>query len=375
MYIPIMILWYCIAFLISTIENGKNLGEAMIYIEALVFVYWYSGKISLLGRDMEIYENMRTEKNPLYVQGHFRKKFKSHTMDTFFQDLKVFYFSQIQAIIQILLLLIWGISSFFTYKWNDAIWIIGAWCIGTGVIQLIAGQYYRRILLSPAKKSLHSGIKWNLFTNPGIAKATPVVPLGYGFDSFWEVAEHLGKNLKETGYKFQDKKHISDDGKVWFYTNKTEKYLKVFVLVKVNQLEKKQCKELDDVTEAFLNENLGKKKEDFSYSVRCICLVCAEQISLPYRNFVMNAVHQRRRLYYLPAGICFEEGEFEIAEIEMDQLRGVPHEQYESMREEFLSLVDYEQKLSFSGHLKRFKKMKSHAKAQGAGKDVWKRYE
>lgn len=48
MYIPIMILWYCIAFLISTIENGKNLGEAMIYIEALVFVYWYSGKISLL---------------------------------------------------------------------------------------------------------------------------------------------------------------------------------------------------------------------------------------------------------------------------------------------------------------------------------------
>ena len=77
----------------------------------------------------------------------------------------------------------------------------------------------------------------------------------------------------------------------------------------------------------------------------------------------------------MPAGTCFEEGEFEIAEIEMDQLRGVPHEQYESMREEFLSLVDYEQKLSFSGHLKRFKKMKSHAKAQGAGKDVWKRYE
>lgn len=67
----------------------------------------------------------------------------------------------------------------------------------------------------------------------------------------------------------------------------------------------------------------------------------------------------------MPAGICFEEGEFEIAEIEMDQLRGVPHEQYESMREEFLSLVDYEQQLSFSGHLAQFRKMKdSHIRRE-----------
>ena len=102
-----------------------------------------------------------------------------------------------------------------------------------------------------------------------------MVPLGYGFDSFGEVAEHLGKNLKETGYKLQDKKHISDDGKVWFYTNKTEKYLKVFVLIKVNQLKKEQCKELDYVTETFLNEILGEEKRRFfifcTMYLSCMC--------------------------------------------------------------------------------------------------------
>lgn len=365
MFTPLSLLWFCIAILLSTTVKGKSLGTAMFYIGGLIGIYWFPNKGSVMGADVEKYEDMRSDKNPLYVRGHFRRKIKSQKIDSFFADLKIFYISQIQAIIQSLLLLIWGVSGFFSSKWHDAIWIIGAWCIITAVNYMIFGQYYRKILYSSGRISQYFGVTWKLFTNPGTTKSTPDVSLEYGFNSFQELVKHLEINLKESDYKLKRKEQISDGGKIWFYTNKTERYMNVFILIKVNKLEKIQCKELDDMTEDFLNGSMGKRINDLRYFVRCIYLVCAEHASQAYRELVMTAVHQNRRLYYLPTGICLEEGEFEIAEIEMNQMTGKAYREYENMQNEFLKLVDYEYPETFSRRLKRFKKMKEkHKKEQ-----------
>lgn len=250
---------------------------------------------------------------------------------------KALYLCEIHAIIQIIVIWIYGISSI----WNGENFIIQRylvlWMLGGAVINIIVALYYEHIIKKSLKgEKLQRGIKslafleWSpFFTLSNDAMLATHIPMA-GTDikkvkqSFCEVCE-------KKGYVLFKEYHQEKFDSISFFVKKQHGMVKLFAVIQREIIDYSTAVVLNQMLERLLEEYFGTKCPITRiFFIFCECInedmytkVNIETKQLPWRYLL--------RTYY-----SFEKQEFIISR----QKSKFGRKQYEQMYREFLEMIE-----------------------------------
>lgn len=269
-----------------------------ILIMITIFItYWQNIKGKMMGgrriwlSDYEKYE----EENPLFSRGMFRKINEMRDV-SFFSHLKLRFYCQLQAIGQIICLILMSVFP------NNRIVkyicpFIYIWCILLLIAYFIIIVYYEYLFEKP--------YKWYPFCNLGLNKI-PAHTISCEFKSFVSLNDFLIKLLKEQGYHLGKSVKWHDEDLANIYVRENLNSIEIFEVISVKELNKDHISYLNESFMNYIemNQNLKKQKKKAFYST---FLLCVDIPSQEFKNIMNIEVWQSKNKYRFLVGIIFQE--------------------------------------------------------------------
>lgn len=314
-----------IALRINRGIGGKYIRESMCecYIEILILVklYWFRGRNpeanNELGNLSEITNRIGVrldDSNPLYRMGML-KKYKSRKLRM--SCFRFFYALQIQAMLQIVLLIVWMLIDYIKQNWMLAslnYWIFKgvfqSWIL-SGILAFFAVDFfYHHILQRERKQIFKQLLEENLFEKTKMKQVDEII-----FDEI----EKLPKKMEEKFGKFyqelrmDSKNKENEDTKIQIFEDR-ENY-KTQILIQSNitfwnidEIERLQKK----IKEAV---RLGIKKQELPIVFPCLtCVIYVEHMSDSFIKFMKEIKLYRDGFAILLAGVALDEKKVYIPE-------------------------------------------------------------
>lgn len=309
----------CISYLKwKVLQLLKDMGEicmvefrlsfALIITLLLINFFPKTNRMEINSYDSE----KRNEINPLYKKRERFRKNRNHKRGSIFTaELKLDYYCQVIAVIQIILLSVFSLYSDNVISKIEI--ILFGWCVLHIFITILVGVYYDMIFGSAYKRTPWTD--WNPFEYTGNVRTVPLRKIS-PFKGIDEINEHISSVGQELGYQIVHLKKIAEEKKICFWVKREKHCIKIFETIRLTTLENEDIKVLNEIFEKVLEQVLKGEKQ--SIRVYFTFFFVVDEETRAFRNIINKEVIQGIRRYRLPAGMTMDDGMIQIASIEND---------------------------------------------------------
>lgn len=290
----------------------------MIHFGIIIFIlaaYWFP-RIGPLGRSMREIDGSGRELrndalNPLLDRGYLRKNRKKSNGISLMWDIRGLYWCQIQAIIQIIVIIFLELSlgdqKGYVY---EVIWkILAVWILTGIIIYYCIGYYYISAIRKNYKEETDIKKKWKPFQRYEELQ-TYAETMNYQED-FAKVQNKVSVYFRKKGNTEKISETIHADGLFQAYITKTGSRVEIFALIKTEILSDTVIEELNEIYQKKIQNKL---KGNIAMSpVFFVYLICVQKASQEFKSLIGNEIIQKKDKYCLPTGIVFDEKKLYIA--------------------------------------------------------------
>lgn len=278
-------------------------------------------------------------RNPLYLQGYFRKKCYDGEKILRLAGIKGIFWHQVYTIIQVSVFVLYGIYCLvIDGKHHRVIEIIFVfWLLLSQVSIGIIADYYKKIIKESLPEKRQDKKKWCPFTYEDYGKQFKTTPKEYPY--LYRESSDLEPLFEGTGLRrdeeFAVRKKIGNHGWMRMYAEyDTNNLIKMYALVSVPELNENNVDELNETFQRILETFiLG---DDIMKIWQLIFLINVKKETEIFHNILSNSIFQREGLYRLPVGIS-EERKCVYIPTQSDSF-GIYR--YEMMKKEVLKLLE-----------------------------------
>ena len=302
-----------------------------------------AGKIKERGQRYE-WADFLDERNPLFVQGHFRKNVSKKTIRS---KLKGNYYCEC------VLLLLYVISALYRLYCVYILyplgrmsvpaidWILGMLFIVAEVAWFFFYFYYQRCYRSAFRYTEGRNGIWQPFSNIVTYSHWHMDHdiMKHYYVAYEKMLSVLEKNCVIRNYCFCCSEVLQEEAiHTSFWMKKLQKEIKIFQVAHIEQYSEENMQLLNDVFAKFWKKYMGDKYSETEISV--IYVICIDEYNTLFRKRIMNiySVVQGKKRYRLPAFLVYSERSLLYIPDNYSRFRG--KEKYDENLRELYQLLE-----------------------------------
>lgn len=260
------------------------------------------------GLDVGLYPDSR---NPLYLQGFFRKYSWENPKESIFSGLKGCYFYQVHRVIQAVALLLYGIYNHYIFGGKEnkiVLGIFAVWVISNFVVEAVVKTRYVSLL-----RSERPGKKYYPFQYRKCTEAFNEKPSEYicSQENLKHMQEFFREEILNGTVKRSKIIPVDEKTSVCFYYTEQGNTAVVYAKVRTYSMKKEQLPELDRMFQEFAEDHIQDKAQEKEWY--CMLVFITDTTSECFMNLMEKSIFQGEKKYRLPVGICLKERKIYIS--------------------------------------------------------------
>ena len=296
-------------YLFYVIDIGREMEDevlipALLIGMLLIWANFVAGESWLTekGLDVGLYPDSR---NPLYLQGFFRKYSWENPKESIFSGLKGCYFYQVHRMIQAVALLLYGIYNHYVFggKENEIVLsIFAVWVISNFVVEAVVKTRYVSLLRSERPDKKYYPFQYRKCTEAFNEKPSEYI---CSQENLKHMQEFFREEILNGTMKRSKIIPVDEKTSVCFYYMEQGNTAVVYAKVRTYSMKKEQLPELDRMFQEFAEDHIQDKAQEKEWY--CMLVFITDTTSECFMNLMEKSIFQGEKKYRLPVGICLRE--------------------------------------------------------------------
>lgn len=260
------------------------------------------------GLDVGLYPDSR---NPLYLQGFFRKYSWENPKESIFSGLKGCYFYQVHRVIQAVALLLYGIYNHYIFGGKEnkiVLGIFAVWVISNFVVEAVVKTRYVSLLRSERPGKKYYPFQYRKCTEEFNEKPSEYI---CSQENLKHMQEFFREEILNGTMKRSKIIPVDEKTSVCFYYTEQGNTAFMYAKVRTYSMKKEQLPELDRMFQEFAEDHIQDKAQEKEWY--CMLVFITDTTSECFMNLMEKSIFQGEKKYRLPVGICLKERKIYIS--------------------------------------------------------------
>ena len=254
------------------------------------------------GLDVGLYPDSR---NPLYLQGFFRKYSWENPKESIFSGLKGCYFYQVHRVIQAVALLLYGIYNHYIFGGKEnkiVLGIFAVWVISNFVVEAVVKTRYVSLLRSERPGKKYYPFQYRKCTEEFNEKPSEYI---CSQENLKHMQEFFREEILNGTMKRSKIIPVDEKTSVCFYYTEQGNTAFMYAKVRTDSIKKEKLPELDRMFQEFAEDHIQDKAQEKEWY--CMLVFITDTSSECFLDLMEKSIFQGEKKYRLPVGICLRE--------------------------------------------------------------------